>query len=191
MARPVAVDTGQTTVVRTAANETATAWQHAIRSQNGPVALILSRQGLPTLDHATCAPATGLLKGAYVLRDTEKTDPDVILIATGSEVSLALEAFSKLQEKGVAVRVVSMPSWELFEMQPEDYRRQVLPSEVKPRIAIEAGCPQGWHRYVGERGAVIGIDHFGASAPYKLIYENFGLTVDRVIETANRLLGQG
>ena len=180
------------TVIRPCdANETAIAWQHALRSQNGPFALVLSRQGLPTLDRTEFAPATGLLKGAYVLRDTEKKDPDLILIATGSEVSLAVEAFSKLREKSVAVRVVSMPSWELFEMQPEEYRRQVLPAEVKARIAIEAGCPQGWHRYVGERGAVIGIEHFGASAPYKLIYKNFGLTVDRVVETANRMLGIG
>ncbi|MFO7737015.1 MAG: transketolase [Desulfatiglandaceae bacterium] len=180
------------TVIRPCdANETAIAWQHALRSQNGPFALVLSRQGLPTLDRTEFAPATGLLKGAYVLRDTEKKDPDLILIATGSEVSLAVEAFSKLREKSVAVRVVSMPSWELFEMQPEEYRRQVLPAEVKARIAIEAGCPQGWHRYVGECGAVIGIEHFGASAPYKLIYKNFGLTVDRVVETANRLLGIG
>ena len=180
------------TVIRPCdANETAIAWQHALRSQNGPFALVLSRQGLPTLDRTEFAPATGLLKGAYVLRDTEKKDPDLILIATGSEVSLAVEAFSKLREKSVAVRVVSMPSWELFEMQPEEYRRQVLPADVKARIAIEAGCPQGWHRYVGERGAVIGIEHFGASAPYKLIYKNFGLTVDRVVETANRMLGIG
>jgi transketolase len=179
------------TVIRPCdANETATAWQHAIDCQNGPVALVLSRQGLPTLDRAACAPATGLVKGAYVLQDTEKKNLDVIFIATGSEVSLALEAFSRLQEQGVAVRLVSMPSWELFEMQSEDYRRQVLPSEVKARIAVEAGCPLGWHRYVGEHGAVIGIDHFGASAPYKRIYENFGLTVDRLIAAANQLLGR-
>lgn len=180
------------TVIRPCdANETAIAWQYALRSQKGPVALVLSRQGLPTLDRTQLAPATELVKGAYILRDVETNGPDVILIATGSEVGLALEACSRLRDKNLAVRVVNMPSWELFEMQSQAYRHQVLPPDVKARIAIEAGCPQGWHRYVGEDGVVMGIEHFGASAPYTLIYSNFGLTVDRVVETANRLRGIG
>ena len=177
------------TVIRPCdANETAEAWHYTIKSQNGPVALVLSRQGIPTLDRTTFAPATGLSRGAYILQDTQDGKPDVILIATGSEVSIALEAYKRLDEKGLKPRVVSMPSWELFDKQPEDYQRQVLPPEIKARIAIEAGSTQGWHRYVGDRGEVIGVDHFGASAPYKVLYEKFGVTSDRVVEMAMKLL---
>ncbi len=180
------------TVIRPSdANETATAWQYAIKSQKGPVALALSRQSIPTLDRNGYAPATELLKGAYVLRDAENKKADIILIATGSEVAIALEACLKLEEKGVAVRLVSMPSWELFESQPEDYRRQILPPEVDLRIAIEAGCTHGWHRYVGKNGVVIGHDDFGASSPYKVLYEKFGITVDRIVRETNQLLNQG
>ena len=179
------------TVIRPCdANETAEAWRHAITSQGGPVALALSRQGLPTLDRTSFGSATGLSRGAYVLQDTRDGSPDVILIATGSEVAIALDAYEKLEEKGVNVRVVSMPSWELFDKQPEDYQRQVLPPEVKLRIAIEAGTTQGWHRYVGDRGEVIGIGRFGTSAPYKVIYEKFGITPDQITAKALALIGR-
>jgi transketolase len=177
------------TVIRPCdANETSEAWRYALESKQGPVALALSRQGLPTLDRTTFAPASGLSRGAYILHDTKDGKPDVILIATGSEVSIALEAYEKLEEKGVKARVVSMPSWGLFDKQPEDYRCQILPSEIKSRIAIEAGITQGWHRYVGSTGEVIGLDSFGASAPYKVLYEKFGITADRVVGKALALL---
>jgi len=177
------------TVIRPCdANETSEAWRYALESQNGPIALALSRQGLPTLDRTTFAPASELSRGAYILHDTKDGKPDVILIATGSEVPIALEAYEKLEEKGVKARVVSMPSWELFDKQPEDYQCQVLPYEIKSRIAIEAGITQGWHRYVGSTGEVIGLDSFGASAPYKVLYEKFGITADRVVGKALALL---
>jgi transketolase len=171
------------------ANETAEAWRYALESEKGPVALCLTRQKAPTLDREKFASAERLRRGAYVLADLNvDTKPDVILIATGSEVQIAIEAAEKLQEKSAPVRIVSMPSWELFEKQSEDYRNQVLPPAVSARVSIEAGTTQGWHRYVGEKGAVIGIDHFGASAPYETLYENFGLTADRVVEKALLLL---
>ncbi len=177
------------TVIRPCdANETSEAWRYALESQNGPIALALSRQSLPTLDRTTFAPASELSRGAYILHDTKDGKPDVILIATGSEVPIALEAYEKLEEKGVKARVVSMPSWELFDKQPEDYQCQVLPSEIKSRIAIEAGITQGWHRYVGSTGEVIGLDSFGASAPYKILYEKFGITVEQVVGKALALL---
>jgi len=173
------------TVIRPSdANETAEAWRYAIEAKQGPVALALSRQGLPILDRAIFSPASGLSRGAYILHDTKDGKPDVILIATGSEVAIALEACEKLEEKGVKTRVVSIPSWELFDKQPEDYQCQILPSEIKCRVAVEAGVKQGWHRYVGSTGEVIGLDRFGASAPYKVLYEKFGLTVDRVVGKA-------
>jgi len=173
------------TVIRPCdANETSEAWRCALAAKQGPVALALSRQGLPTLDRTTFSPASGLSRGAYILHDTKDGIPDIILIATGSEVAIALEAYEKLEKKGVKTRVVSMPSWELFDKQPEDYQCQVLPSEIKCRVAIEAGVPQGWHRYVGRTGEVIALERFGASAPYKVLYEKFGLTVDRVVRKA-------
>jgi transketolase len=177
------------TVIRPCdANETAEAWRYALESKQGPVALALSRQGLPTLDRTTFAPASGLSRGAYILHDTKDGKPDVILIATGSEVPIALEVYEKLEEKGLKARVVSMPSWELFDKQPETYQCQVLPSDIKSRIAIEAGITQGWRRYVGSTGEVIGLDSFGASAPYKVLYEKFGITADRVVGKALALL---
>lgn len=179
------------TVIRPCdANETAEAWRFALENKNGPVALALTRQGLPVLDRTSFAPAEELSRGAYILRDAQKEKPDIILISSGSEIHIALEACRELEDKGVGVRVVSMPSWELFERQPEDYRDQVLPPEINARVAIEAGVSQGWHRYVGSRAEVIGIDHFGASAPYKVIYEKFGLIPDRVVESALRLLNK-
>jgi transketolase len=167
------------------ANETAEAWRATIDHRNGPVALALSRQNLPTLNRKSkYASAEGLHQGAYILNEAVSQKPEVVLIASGSEVHLALEAATRIQAKGPAVRVVSMPSWELFEAQPAEYRHRVLPPEIKAKIAIEAGSPQGWHRYVGEFGHIIALDHFGASAPSKVLYEKFGLTADRIVEKA-------
>jgi transketolase len=174
------------TVIRPCdANETAQAWRAAINQRGGPVALALTRQNLPTLNrNASFASAEGLHQGAYILSDADNEKPEVILIASGSEVEIALEAAEIITAKGLAVRVVSMPSWELFDAQPQDYQHRVLPPEVKAKIAIEAGSPQGWHRYVGEFGRIIALDHFGASAPYKALYEKFGLTAGRVVANA-------
>ncbi len=170
------------TVIRPAdANETAQAWKVALEKKDGPVALILTRQGLPVYDRGDgLGDAAGLGKGAYVLLDTDRIYPDVILIATGSEVKLAVEAHKQLTEQGVAVRVVSMPSMELFEQQPEEYQESVLPSTVKARVAIEAGVTTGWERWVGPQGSIIGLDRFGASAPYQVIFEQLGFTPARV-----------
>ncbi len=179
------------TVIRPAdANETAEAWRIALTSDNGPVALVLTRQAVPVLDRSTFPSAQGLASGAYILKEAEGEKPDLILIGTGSEVQIALEASERLEAKGIKTRVVSMPSWELFESQPEEYRSKILPPEVKTRIAIEAGSPQGWARYVGSGGEVIGINRFGASAPSKTLFEKFGLTPDRVVEKALALLGR-
>jgi len=172
------------TVIRPAdANETSEAWKIALKCK-GPVALALSRQGLPILDRSKYPGAENLKKGAYILKDAEGSKPDVILIATGSEVSLALDASEKLEEKGIKVRVVSMPSWELFEEQSESYKNEVLPPEVKARVTIEAGVSLGWHKYAGEKGVIISHDRFGASAPYKVLVEKFGFTVERVVDDA-------
>ena len=179
------------TVIRPCdANETAEAWRFAIKSKNGPVALALTRQGVPTLDRQAFSPANGLDRGAYILKDADDGTPDIILIASGSEVHIAIEASGKLQEKDISVRVVSMPCCELFDSQPEDYRNEVLPPDITARVAIEAGATQGWHRYLAGSEVVVGIDHFGASAPSKILYEKFGVTADRVVEKALRLLNQ-
>jgi transketolase len=172
------------------ANETAEAWRFALEHKEGPVALALTRQGLPILDRKKFESAKDLHRGGYVLSDDGDKQPDIILMGSGSEVHVAIEAANKLREKGVAARVVSMPSWELFDKQPEAYRDQVLPPEINTRVAVEAGATQGWHRYLGNKAAVIGIDHFGASAPYKILYEKFGITADRVVEKALQLLGK-
>ncbi|MDQ6647734.1 MAG: transketolase [Pseudomonadota bacterium] len=180
-----------TTVIRPAdANETAVAWKVVMESKNHPVLLVLSRQNLPVLDRATYASAEGLRQGAYVLSDADAGKPELILIATGSEVSLILQAADQLREDGVAVRCVSMPSWELFEQQPRDYQESVLPPDVTARLAVEMGATQGWQRYVGQRGDVLGIDHFGASAPAKKLLQEFGFTADNVVKRARALLGR-
>jgi len=177
------------TVIRPAdANETAEAWRQAISTNSGPTVLALSRQSLPTLDRTTYGPADGLAKGAYILKDSDKEIPDAILLASGSEVHIALAAAADLTEAGIDARVVSVPSWELFEAQPESYRQSVLPPDITARVAIEAGSTQGWSRYTGDRGAVIGLDHFGASAPIQELYTRFGLTAERVVETVTALL---
>ena len=175
----------QMTIIRPAdANETVVAWQIALErkdDQDGPVALILTRQGLPVLDRAVFPPADELRKGAYVLA-REKRELRVIVIATGSEVHVALEAWKRLMDEGVlGVRVVNMPSWELFEAQIQTYRDSVLPREVKARIAVEAGSPMGWERYVGREGEVIGVRRFGASAPEKVVMEKYGFTADNIM----------
>ena len=173
------------TVIRPCdANETAEAWRVALNSKQGPVALALTRQNLPTLDRNKLAPADGLDRGAYILKDAPNGKPDLILLASGSEVPIAIEAAEKLEKKDLTVRVVSMPSWELFERQSQKYRHEVLPSDIKARVSIEAGSTQGWHRYVGANGRAIGIDHFGASAPYQILYAKFELTSEKVVETA-------
>jgi transketolase len=177
------------TVIRPSdATETAEAWRFAV-AHDGSVALLLTRQGVPVIDRVTYAPASGLTKGAYVLADADGT-PDVILIATGSEVSLALEAREILSREGVDARVVSMPSWELFEAQPQEYKDSVLPPEVTARLAIEAGVTLGWDRYVGPQGAMHGIDHFGASAPYKVLMEQWGFTGPAIARRALDLLAE-
>jgi len=179
------------TVIRPAdANETAEAWRLAVANQKNPTVLALSRQSLPTLDRSMLGAASGLANGAYVLKNSERKQPDVILLASGSEVHIALEAAGILKEKDVDVRVVSMPSWELFEKQPESYKKDILPPEVWVRVAIEAGATQGWDRYIGGKGKVIGLDHFGASAPLKDLFEHFGLTVNRLVETTLALLNE-
>jgi transketolase len=139
------------------------------------------------LDRATLAPASGLWRGGYVLWEA-KTPPDVILIGTGSEVHIALEAGQLLKDKGIGARVVSLPSWELFDAQPGEYRNEVLPPNIRARVSIEAATPLGWERYVGLEGTAIGVTHFGASAPEKVIYEQFGLTAQHVAEAASKLL---
>ncbi|HAV10442.1 MAG TPA: transketolase [Dehalococcoidia bacterium] len=169
------------------ATETAEAWKLAIERTDGPTALVLTRQNVPVLDRQTLASAENVSRGGYTLLDTE-SKPDVILISTGSEVHIALDAARKLQQQTVATRVVSLPSWQLFDAQPQKYRDSVLPPSVKKRISIEAGVTAGWERYVGSGGTVIGISHFGASAPYQKLYEEFGLTTQRVMEEALRLV---
>jgi transketolase len=177
------------TVIRPAdANETAEAWRCAIGKINGPTALILTRQNLPTLDRQILSPAEFLSRGAYILAEAGGGEPDVILIASGSEVHLALAAAEMLRGKCVAARVVSMPCWELFEAQPEEYRNKVLPPRMTARVAVEAGITQGWHRYVGDKGKIIGIDHFGASAPAETLFKEFGFTADNIVDTVMQML---
>jgi transketolase len=169
------------------ANETAAAWTVALERVNGPTALLLSRQGLPVLKAAREIGTEGVARGAYVLADAEAGAPAVVVIATGGEVTLAIDAAAELAGRGINARVVSMPSWELFADQTEDYQRQVLPPEV-PRLAVEAGVTLGWRGIVGDHGAVIGIDRFGASARGADVAKNLGLTVEAVVEKAVELV---
>jgi transketolase len=171
------------------ARETVEAWRWAMEWRGGPVALALTRQSLPILDASDDVIREGVRRGAYVLSDAGGDAPDAILIATGSEVSLASMAAEALEKEGVAVRVVSMPSWELFAMQPEEYRQAVLPDEVKARVAIEAAAPLGWERWVGDRGRVIGLERFGASAPGKVAMEKLGFNVENVVRAVREMLG--
>ncbi len=170
------------------ATETVEAWRLALARRDGPVALILTRQAVPTLDRSVLAPASGVARGGYVLADAEEGRSAAILLATGSEVSIALEARRTLQGQGIAVRVVSMPSMELFEAQPSEYRHAVLPPDVEVRVAIEAAHPMPWYRWVGTRGQIVGLAHFGASAPYERLYEEFGLTATALVERIRGML---
>jgi transketolase len=172
------------------ATETVQAWKIALQRRHGPTALVLSRQNLAVLDRKTLTPASGVLRGGYILWEAT-TSPDVILIGTGSEVHIALEAGKLLQESNVAARVVSLPAWELFDAQPAEYRNAVLPPDIKARISIEAASPLGWERYVGSEGIVIGLPRFGASAPWKVIYEQLGLTARHMADEALNLLQRG
>jgi len=171
------------------ANETTEAWRAALQQTDRPSVLVLTRQDLPTVDRTKYGAAAGVAQGGYVLADAPNGDPAVILLATGSEVSIALAAHEKLVASGVASRVVSMPSFELFDRQSDAYRESVLPARVTARVAIEAGIRQGWDKYLGSRGAFIGLDDFGASAPYTEIYKQRGLTAEAVERAARALLG--
>jgi len=170
------------------ANETVESWKWAICHRSGPTALLLTRQAVPTLDRSIYTPASELARGGYVLADIGDIEPELILIASGSEVSLIVEAGLRLAAEGVNVRLVSFPSWELFKAQNDEYRQAVLPSSVRARLAVEAGVAQGWERWVGDGGAVIAVDRFGASAPVKVLLEQFGFTVENVIAKARELL---
>ena len=170
------------------ANETAVAWQIALEAKGRPVLLVLSRQAVPTLDRNRYASAEGVRRGAYVLADAREDKPQLILIASGSEVGVILAAAERLQQEGIAVRCVSMPSWDLFDALPKVERDAVLPPSVRARLAVEAGATQGWHRYVGDAGDVIGIDRFGASAPGETVLREYGFTVDNVYARAKALL---
>jgi transketolase len=169
------------------ANETAVAWKVALERTDGPVALSLSRQKVPTLDRSELGAASGLERGAYTLWESSAS-PDLILIATGAEVGLTLEAGRKIAGDGGAVRVVSMPCWELFAEQPTDYRDEVLPPEVRARLSVEPGVELGWSRWVGDRGDSVSIEHFGASAPGTTVLEHFGYNLDNIVARATALL---
>jgi transketolase len=176
-------------VIRPAdATETTEAWRAALINAQGPTALVFTRQKLPVLDRRALAPAKGLHRGAYVLWESGAGSPEVILIGTGSEVHIALKAARQLASEGTGVRVVSMPSWDLFDEQTVDYREMVLPPAVKARVAVEAGAKLGWERYVGLEGRVVGMEGFGASAPGPVLYEKFGITPAAVVEEARALL---
>jgi transketolase len=170
------------------ANEVVSAWRFAIEEAKGPTALFLSRQGVPTLDREKYEPAEGLINGAYVLADLGDAPPEIILMASGTEVSLIVAAGEALAAEGISVRLVSFPSWELFEDQSEAYKNEVIPSKIRARLAVEAGVSQGWHHWVGDTGDIISVNGFGASAPYNFVYNKFGLTTENVITRAKALL---
>ena len=177
------------TVIRPAdANETSYAWQFAIEHKDGPVALMLTRQGLPIIDQEKYPSAKNLLKGAYILKDSDT--PEMILMATGSEVSITLKAAEELEVSGVKTRVVSFPSWELFEMQSAEYKESVLPSKIKARVSVEAGVKHGWERFIGDYGEAISIEKFGASAPLGIVMEKYGFTPANIVDTAKKVLGK-
>jgi transketolase len=178
-------------VIRPAdANEVAEAWRAALDRTHQPVALVLTRQDVPVLDRSRYASAEGLRRGAYVLADPEEGDPQVILLATGSEVALAVAAHEQLISNGVRSRVVSMPCWELFERQDQAYQDEVLPPAITARVSVEEASTLGWDRFVGPEGAKIGMHTFGSSAPLKDVQSKFGFTPDKVAETAKEVLGR-
>ncbi|MGO9520132.1 MAG: transketolase-like TK C-terminal-containing protein, partial [Candidatus Korobacteraceae bacterium] len=171
------------------ANEVVEAYRYVLQLRHQPAVLALSRQPMPTLDRSKYASASGVAKGAYVLADAEGGAPQVILIASGSEVSLAAQAHEKLKAQGIRSRVVSMPSWDIFERQPKEYRDSVLPPTVTARVAVEQASTFGWERYVGPNGRVIGMTTFGASAPFKELQKEFGFEPDHVAAAAKEQLG--
>jgi transketolase len=172
------------------ANEVVEAYKVILRHTHGPSTLVLTRQAMPTFDRAKYAPALGLAKGAYVLADAPGGMPDVILMASGSEVSLCVEAYEKLNGAGIKARVVSMPSWELFERQDTAYKESVLPASVSARVSVEMASVFGWERYIGSKGKAIGMRSFGASAPLKDLLKKFGFGVDNVVAAAREVLGK-
>jgi transketolase len=178
------------TLIRPAdANETAQAWKIALRRQGGPVLLILTRQNVPIIDVQNYKRTGDLSNGAYILSEPDRS-PELILIATGSEVGLILQAQQKLKENGIAARVVSMPSWELFDRQEDNYKQKVLPKGLKKRLAVEMASPQGWHKYVTDEGDVLGMTRFGESAKAEDLLKEFGFTVDNVVNRAKAMLGR-
>ena len=166
------------------ANETAQVWKYVLEHRDGPAALLLTRQGLPTLDQAKYGSAANVSKGAYVL--AAEDNPDVLLLASGSEVSIALCAAEGLAKDGIKAQVVSMPCWELFEQQDQEYKDSVIPPKVKARVGIEAGIEQGWSKHLGDSGIFIGMSSYGASAPAKTCFEKFGITAEAVVEAAKK-----
>jgi transketolase len=172
------------------ANEVVEAYKVIMQLQHEPAVLVLTRQNIPTLDRTKYAPAAGVARGAYVLADADGGKPQVILIGTGSELSLCVDAYEKLKADGIRARVVSMPSWDIFERQDQSYRDQVLPPDVTARVAVEAGSTIGWAQYVGPKGRVIGMRTFGASGPLKDVMKKFGFTVDNVVQTAREVIAK-
>jgi transketolase len=166
------------------ANEVAEAWRVIMQLRHEPVALILTRQNLPTLDRSRYASAAGVARGAYVLADAENGKPDVLLLATGSEVSMCVSAFEQLKSEGIAARVISMPSWELFEHQDQTYKDEVIPPDVIARVAVEKGSTLGWTRYAGLRGHIVGMRTFGASAPLKELQHRYGFMPEKIVAAA-------
>jgi transketolase len=171
------------------ANETVHAWKYALQHKGTPVAFALTRQKVPVLDRSKLTSADKLSRGAYTLIQSEN-DPEIILMASGSEVSLALEAFYELQSEGISARVVSFPSWELFDAQSDEYKESVLPKSIKARISIEAGIKQGWEKYLGEYGEAISIEKFGASAPAEVLFKEYGFTKENIIAAVKRVLSK-
>jgi transketolase len=175
---------GMTVIRPCDANEVVEAWRYIMNQHHDPVILVLTRQDLPTLDRTKYGAAAGLQKGAYVLADAPDGKPDVLLLATGSEVSLCIHAFEQLKTLGIKARVVSMPSWEVFEHQPAEYRESVMPPQITARVAIEQASTFGWARYTGLTGQIIGMRTFGASAPLKELLKEFNFTADAVVAAA-------
>ena len=173
------------------ANETAAAWALAVERTDGPVALALTRQKLPTLAGTDRLAREGVARGGYVLREASGGSPQLMLIGTGSELQLAFAAAETLEGEGIPTRVVSLPCWELFDLQDQAYRDAVLPPSVRKRVSVEVGVSLGWERWVGDEGAIIGLDHFGASAPAGTIFEKFGFTADRVAEVGRKVVRDG
>jgi len=175
------------------AAEVVEAWKFIMQRRHEPVALILTRQAVPTLDRTKFASAEGLHRGAYILADAPQGNPEVLLLATGSEVTLCVDAYQKLKAEGIAARVVSMPSWEVFEYhcrQQSAYREQILPASVRARVSVELASTFGWERYVGDHGRMVGMNTFGASAPLKELQQKFGFSADAVVTAAKETLGR-